>query len=142
MTHVTDIPPSDRRQIGWKSLFSSVKIREGHDNFFTPLRLLMASLVMVGHAFVIAMKSMSAEPSVFLDYNFSYLAVNVFFITSGFLVTKSMVYRNNMPDYCAARALRIYPALIVHLLFVILVIGAISTTLPLKEYFTHSDGTL
>lgn len=94
---------------------------------------------MVGHAFVIAMKSMSAEPSVFLHYNFSYLAVNVFFITSGFLVTKSMAYRGDMPDYFAARALRIYPALIVHLLFVMFVIGAISTILPLKDYFLHSD---
>jgi len=29
-----------------------VKITDGHDNFFTPLRLIFAFMVLIGHAFI------------------------------------------------------------------------------------------
>jgi len=121
------------------ALFNSVKIRDGHDNFFTPLRLIMALLVMVGHAYVVALRDLSAEPNIFLHYTFSYLAVSCFFIASGFLVTKSILYRSNVRDYSAARLLRIYPGLIIHVLFLMFVIGPLSTTLPIWDYLTHID---
>ena len=111
-------------------------IRDGHDNFFTPLRLLFASLVVFGHAFGVALGHSSAEPHVLYHYTFSYLAVNLFFIASGFLVTKSMVYRGDTPSFISARALRISPALIVHVLFVMLIIGPLGTNLPLLEFFS------
>lgn len=117
-------------------MFKAVKIREGHDNFFTPLRLLFAALVLVGHAFIIGNRDASAEPLIFFDYSFSYLAVNAFFIASGFLVTKSMLYRGDSAEYSSARLLRIYPALIVHVLFVMFIIGPLATKLPLREFFT------
>ena len=71
-------------------MFQTVKIRDGHDNFFTPLRLLFATLVVIGHAFAVALRDPMSEPQLFFHYTFSYLAVNLFFIASGFLVTKSM----------------------------------------------------
>ena len=74
------------------TLFSGVKIRDGHDNFFTPLRLIFASLVVIGHAYVVVLGGSEHEPHVFYHYTFSYIAVNMFFIASGFLVTKSMLY--------------------------------------------------
>ncbi|MEP3654964.1 MAG: acyltransferase [Litorimonas sp.] len=114
-------------------------IREGHDNFFTPLRLVFASLVVLGHAFVIALRDASMEPRVLYHYTFSYLAVNLFFIASGFLVTKSMVYRGDTPSFISARALRIFPALIVHVLFVMIVIGPLATKAPLAEFFSDPD---
>lgn len=123
----------------WRGLFSPVQIRDGHDNFFTPIRLILACLVVVGHASVIANRDITAEPRLFFDYGFSYLAVNAFFIASGFLVTKSIAYRRNIADYSSARFLRIYPALLVHILFVMLIIGPLSTLLPLWEYLTHFD---
>lgn len=113
-------------------------IREGHDNFFTPLRLLFASLVVLGHSFSIGLGA-GMEPHVFYHYTFSYLAVNLFFIASGFLVTKSMVYRGDTPSFISARALRIFPALIVHVLFVMIVIGPLATAAPLGEFFTDPD---
>ena len=73
-------------------------IRDGHDNFFTPLRLIFASLVVFGHAFAVALRDSSLEPHILYHYTFSYLAVNLFFIASGFLVTKSMVYRGDTPS--------------------------------------------
>ncbi|GHA81733.1 acyltransferase [Algimonas arctica] len=116
-----------------------VKIRDGHDNFFTPLRLIFALLVMVGHAFAVQAGNGDSEPHVFLHYTFSYLAVNMFFIASGLLVTKSILYRGDVPAFLAARSLRIMPALVVHMLFVALVVGTFMTTLPLLDYLTHKD---
>lgn len=111
-------------------------IRDGHDNFFTPLRLLFASLVVLGHAYAIGLRDATLEPSVLYHYSFSYLAVNLFFIASGFLVTKSMVYRGDTPSFISARVLRIFPALIVHVIFVMIVIGPLATKAPLRQFFT------
>ncbi len=117
----------------------SVKVRDGHDNFFTPLRLIFASLVVIGHAYVIVLGGTEHEPQVFYHYAFSYIAVNMFFIASGFLVTKSMLFRGDSASFISARALRIYPALIVHVLFVMLFIGPFVTNLPLRDFFTSPD---
>jgi len=120
-------------------MFKAIKIRDGHDNFFTPLRLLFATLVVIGHSFAVAMRDPSLEPTIFYNYTSSYLAVNLFFIASGFLVTKSMLYRGDVTEYGVARVLRIYPALLIHVLFVMLIIGPLATSLPLWDYLTHAD---
>ena len=120
-------------------MFQTVKIRDGHDNFFTPLRLLFASLVVIGHAYAVALRDPMSEPQLFFHYTFSYLAVNLFFIASGFLVTKSMLYRGDVAEYSSARFLRIYPGLAVHMLFVMFIIGPLATSLTLGDYFTHID---
>jgi len=122
-----------------KNIMTPVKIRDGHDNFFTPLRLIFASLVVIGHAFVILSGHSSGEPHVFFTYTFSYIAVNMFFIASGLLVTKSMLYRGDSASFISARALRIFPALFIHVLFVMLLVGPFVTNLPLKEFFTSPD---
>ena len=119
-----------------KIMLKNVQIRDGHDNFFTPLRLIFALMVVVGHAYAIALRDIGAEPNIFFEYKPSYLAVNLFFIASGFLVTKSMLYRGDMPEYASARSLRIYPALIAHVLFVMFIMGPFVTNLPLREFFT------
>ncbi|MEM9600977.1 MAG: acyltransferase, partial [Pseudomonadota bacterium] len=116
-----------------------VRMRDGHDNFFTPLRLIFALMVMIGHSFVIAGGGSDYEPMLFLHYSPSYLAVNLFFIASGFLVTGSMLYRGDAASYAGSRLLRIYPGLIVHVLFVMLVIGLIATTLTPIRYLLHPD---
>ena len=118
-------------------MLSNVSIRDGHDNFFTPLRIIFALMVVIGHSFAIGMHDIAAEPFLFFHYKPSYLAVNLFFIASGFLVTKSMLYRGDAAEYGSARLLRIYPALIVHVLFVMFVMGPFVTNLPLKEFFTN-----
>jgi len=50
-----------------------------------------------------------------------------------------MLYRKDMAEYGAARSLRIYPALIVHVFFVMMIAGPFVTNLPMKEFFTHPD---
>ena len=116
-----------------------VKITDGHDNFFTPLRLIFAFMVLIGHAFIIATRNLQAEPHIFYHYSFSYLAVNLFFIASGFLVTKSMLYRGDLAEYSSARILRIFPALAIHVFFVMFIIAPFVTSMPLREFFTHPD---
>ena len=118
-------------------MFQNVKIREGHDNFFTPLRLIFAVMVVIGHAMVIGYRDMAGEPRLFFDYTFSYLAVNLFFIASGFLVTKSMLYRKDLVEYSAARIIRIYPGLLVHVLFVMFAMGPFVTNLPIMQFLTN-----
>ena len=131
---MTNTTTAEKMPLGAKN-----DIREGHDNFFTPLRLLFASLVVFGHTFAIALRDSTSEPHVLYHYTFSYLAVNLFFIASGFLVTKSMVYRGDTPSFISARALRIFPALIVHVLFVMLIIGPLGTKVPLFEFFSDPN---
>lgn len=120
-------------------MLKPIKISDGHNNFFTPLRILMALMVVVGHAYVIFYGSSNDEPKMFLHYTPSYTAVNAFFIASGFLVTKSMLYRGALNSFSSARILRIFPALIAHVFIVTFVIGALMTALPLREYLTHPE---
>ncbi len=115
---------------------NSVTIRDGHDNFFTPLRFILAYMVLLGHAFVVVLGTSSDEPKIFFNLTASYIAVNLFFIASGFLVTGSMLFRKNMASYASARLLRIFPALIVHVILMMVLFGAATTNLPLKDYFT------
>jgi peptidoglycan/LPS O-acetylase OafA/YrhL len=121
------------------NLCRGVNVRDGHDNFFTPLRLCFALLVMIGHAFAISHTDIDAEPLVFFNYTLSYLAVNLFFIASGFLVTGSMLFRKDGSSFASARLLRIYPALVVHLVFILFILGPIATRLDLSAYFLSSS---
>lgn len=120
-------------------MFKTVTIRDGHDNFFTPLRFIFAYMVLIGHAFVVVLGDSSNEPHIFFELTFSFMAVNLFFIASGFLVTGSMLYRKNVASFASARILRIFPALIVHVLLMMFVFGLMTTALPWIEYLTHPD---
>lgn len=66
----------------------------------------------------------------------SAIAVDVFFVASGFLVGRSLLVRGDLKDFFASRVLRIYPALIVLALLCAFVLGPIVTVLPLREYLS------
>ena len=59
----------------------------------------------------------------------------MFFVTSGFLVTGSLVNRGDLVAFLWARALRIYPALWVMLGLTVFVLAPALTALPLADYF-------
>lgn len=63
------------------------------------------------------------------------IGVSLFFLISGFLVTKSFDQRSTARTVISARVMRIFPALMVNVLACI-ALGAVVTTLPLAEYLS------
>ena len=103
-------------------------------NGFTGLRLALAGMVVVSHAFSVATGAVADEPLArATGYTLGEHAVNGFFAVSGFLVTMSCD-RRGARDYALARALRILPGLVAATLVVSLVLGGAMSRLPLPEY--------
>ena len=110
------------------------------DNFLL-LRWLAASLVIYGHG--PALSGGSGWPDLFLwlgwgDYSGN-LAVDVFFVISGYMIAGSYLRRAHLGDFLWARVLRIYPAYIVCLLLCAFVLGTAFTVMPWKAYLAHHD---
>lgn len=105
-----------------------------HNNFDF-LRFLAASLVIFSHCYPLTGR---IDPLwQWTQYEtFGDLAVRIFFIISGYLVTASMLHSRSVPHYLWKRALRIFPAFGVSLLVCGLIIGPAMTALPLEAYFT------
>lgn len=66
------------------------------------------------------------------------IAVDVFFITSGFLVTSSLLNRQSIIEFIWARVLRIFPALLMMLFLTVFVLGVLFTSLPTPTYLSLS----
>lgn len=110
----------------------------GRGNNFNLLRLVAASMVLVSHSFTLATGRPEIEPfSSQIGLTLGAIAVHIFFVTSGFLVTGSLLSRGNIVDFFAARALRIYPALWVSQLLTVLVVGLMFTQLSPEHFFTQ-----
>lgn len=105
----------------------------GRDNNFNLIRFIAATLVLFTHSY--ALTGAIHDPLIVVTgIDFGTLAVDIFFITSGFLVTGSLIKRADIKAFVRARLLRILPGLLVANLFAVLIIGAVYTTLPLLKY--------
>lgn len=71
--------------------------------------------------------------------HFGKLAVKVFFVISGFLITASYERSRNLRIFARARALRIFPGLTASVIMTAFIIGPLVTTLPLWQYFSSAD---
>lgn len=108
---------------------------EGRNNNFNLLRLCAAISVVFTHSYALLGLDEKNDPIYQLTgINASGYGLATFFIVSGFLVTKSLINRKSLWKFAKARVLRLYPALIVSLLFCVLVVGAGFTTLSLQRY--------
>jgi len=95
--------------------------------------------VLMTHSFVLSTGREDSEPlRIALGLTWGSIAVHVFFIASGFLVTGSLLYRQRMKDFLVARALRILPALWVSLVVTVSIVGTFFTNLTLPAFI--SDG--
>lgn len=122
-----------------------MKIQEAfkeRSNNFTLLRLLAAMTVLYSHSYVLSLGAGGGE-NIFNNFIIKYwgesidaLAVNLFFVTSGFLITASYLHRDNLLAFIEARILRIYPGLIVAVLFCVFVVGPFVTTGSVSDYFS------
>ncbi len=105
-------------------------------NAFGAVRLALALLVVVSHAFSVTTGALLDEPLAHLTgYTLGEHAVNGFFAVSGFLVTMSLM-RRGPRDYVVARALRIVPGLVAATLVVALGLGSLMTTSSLPAYWS------
>lgn len=65
--------------------------------------------------------------------------MNAFFILSGFLIADSLERRADVFQFVAARALRLWPALMVLSFLAVFVVGPGMTTLSVGEYFSSAQ---
>lgn len=110
------------------------------DNNFNLLRFVAASLVLMTHSFALSTGSGMAEPlRASLGVTWGSIAVDVFFVTSGYLVSASLVSRQRLVAFAAARFLRIYPGLWVMLTITVVACGLLVSTLPANSFFLHPE---
>ncbi|MEJ0044484.1 MAG: acyltransferase [Rhizomicrobium sp.] len=99
------------------------------------IRLFAAVMVLVSHSAIVTHQNVIpnfAHSVVSLGA----VAVAVFFVLSGFVITESFRRDRRPIAFLRKRALRIYPALIVVVLLTVFVLGPLVTTLPLGAYFS------
>lgn len=109
-------------------------------NNFGLIRFVAASLVVFSHAYPLT-GHITDEPLARLVriMDFASAAVIIFFVVSGFLVTRSAFLSTTSFRFVQSRLLRIWPALIVTAVVTAFVLGPIATALPLAEYFSAED---
>lgn len=109
-------------------------------NNYDIIRFFAAVFVIFSHAYPLT--SHGGEFFVTLSNGQSDLgsmAVAIFFIISGFLITQSFDRTENLRIFIKSRILRIYPGLIAAVFLCVFVIGPNATTLRINEYLTNGD---
>jgi peptidoglycan/LPS O-acetylase OafA/YrhL len=115
-------------------------VAQGHDNNLNLIRFGAALAVLVSHAWPISQGIGVTEPLFdSVGHSLGSIAVYIFFAISGFLITASFERSRTPSEFLLARATRIYPGLIVSVLFVAFVLGPIATALPVATFLTSTD---
>ena len=89
--------------------------KQGHENNFDFLRFILATTVVFCHSYVIYYGNVDQEPLWVWSENqlsLGTLAINFFFVISGFLVTQSWDRNADYLAFLRKRILRIYPGFI------------------------------
>lgn len=104
-------------------------------NNFDLVRLIAAASVIVSHAFALVSGSAETEPLASVSiYTLGQHAVNVFFVVSGLLVASSLDRSQDIVEFAAARALRVFPGLILCVLLTAYVLGPAVSSLGALDY--------
>ena len=106
------------------------------DNFLL-LRIIAATAVIYGHSFALAEPDGARDIFIRLGWPMysGDIAVAMFFVISGFMVSGSYIARADLFEFAKARLLRIVPAFALVLVACAVVVGPLLTNLPLGEYF-------
>ncbi len=114
-------------------------VADGRENNFTFVRLVCACLVIYGHSYAVTKAGGGDLVAQLTGYAFAGgVAVDIFFLISGFLVTASLT-KGGLLHYAVSRGLRIYPALFVNMVIAVFVLGTAATTLPITEYLRSNE---
>jgi peptidoglycan/LPS O-acetylase OafA/YrhL len=99
-----------------------------HKNAFGLIRLVFASLVIVSHTpeLIDGNRSRELLTCLFSTISFGELAVDGFFIVSGYLIVGSFLNRPVVTTYVVKRVARIYPAFVVSTLFCVLIVAPLA----------------
>ena len=110
----------------------------GRDNNLNLIRFIAASLVLVAHSYTLVLGDSRYEPlSQHLGASVGSIAVDVFFFISGLLITASIHYRPQLNTFFAARALRIFPALLLANFLCVFVVGIAFTSQSVGQYLLN-----
>jgi peptidoglycan/LPS O-acetylase OafA/YrhL len=113
-------------------------LAQGRDNNLNLMRMVAASLVLMSHSYVLSSGATASEPwNATLGMSPGSLAVDIFFVISGFLVTASLLKSRSVWLFTVARAMRIYPGLWIALLVSTLVVCVGFTSLSVQEFIRH-----
>ena len=105
------------------------KLVDNRDNNFNLIRILSAILVLVSHSYALSLGKGTHDP-----IGLGGKAVDVFFFTSGFLVTLSLMRSRSIIKFAASRILRIYPALVVMTLLTTTTLGLYASDKPFIDF--------
>lgn len=120
-----------------------------HRNNFDVVRFILAVMVVLTHAYPIyygTPQYKTLEPLMLFTHGqltFGTMAVGFFFMISGFLVLKSLLYSKSTTGFITKRVLRIYPAFIVVSLFCAIIVvplgnGGMGQALPDFSHYWSS----
>jgi peptidoglycan/LPS O-acetylase OafA/YrhL len=119
-------------------LKSIAEYAAGRDNNFNLLRFVAAGIVLLYHSYPIALGPGAKEPlHAILGFSSGEIAVNVFFVISGFLIARSFLQRRDLASFVRARIVRIFPGYFVAVLACVFGFGLAWTTLSASEFVTH-----
>lgn len=110
-------------------------------NNYHLIRFIAASLVLYGHCYPLIGCGNNDHLTIASRGIFptSHMGVCIFFIVSGFLVSQSLQHSKTVVDFICKRIVRIFPALIVSLLFCVFVVGTLCTRISLSNYFQSPE---
>jgi len=113
-------------------------LANNRQNNFNAIRLIMALGVLYNHSFKLfnANGRQDAVNYLFGFFDAGSFSVAVFFLISGMLLTQSFFNTQSRYKFILKRIFRIFPGLLICLLFTVFVAGTLNTSLPLKQYFS------
>lgn len=115
-----------------------------HNNFGF-IRLLLSSCVIISHSFPLTGREEIFGIWVNNQFDLGKIALNCFFILSGYLIYQSLCRSNTIRSYFWKRLIRIFPGLLVALLFTLFIVFLIypkNNLLFNRDYLTYLPNCL